>query len=523
MFLFFQGFATPSGFLMSAPTLIARYLRSAGRAYLSWQRTRTPKVAGFDSRRLGRTALVAAACAVSAGGTSLMLGIAPSIAQEQPRTDWVTLSAKAPSLAEALEALRRDTSVTPKNLTVRNGETLTSLLARLGVTDRQVERYIRSQAILRPLVLPQHGQYVSAGVLPDGRLAYLRLYLEGPHERDSRTVELTRSGDLFAAMEHQVSFDTLEESLSGLTEDTLEATVVKLGIPQGIAEQLHDVWSGADDPLTTLKRGDSLRLIYERKFADGNFIRNGQLLAVQVVTDEDVHEAYWFADGEQAGGFYTLEGRASQQTFMRVPLDVQDVSSEFSPLRRHPVTGVVRPHNGTDFRAPSGSRIFAAADGVITYVGYERKGYGHYIKIDHGLGRTTLYAHMSKVQRGLKKGQRVERGQVIGYVGRTGLATGPHLHYELMMDGVQINPRTADLPDAENLSAFQLAQLKSQARPIQQRFDLLAQSESRPVPTVLRTRAAEKKDASADLADNADSPSVRKRAIAENEAKPAVH
>lgn len=206
-----------------------------------------------------------------------------------------------------------------------------------------------------------------------------------------------------------------------------------------------------------------------------------------MVSGEDVHEAYWFENDSRAGGFYTLAGRASQHTFMRVPLDVKDVSSEFAPLRRHPVTGVVRPHNGTDFRAPSGSRIFAAADGVVTFVGYERKGYGRYVKIDHGLGRTTLYAHMSRITKNLRAGQKVERGDVIGYVGRTGLATGPHLHYELMFDGVQINPRTADLPDTENLTAFQVAQLKTIARPIQARFDLLAESESLPVPTVLRT------------------------------------
>ena len=147
---------------MSAPTLIARYLRSAGRAYLSWQRTRTPKVACVPPRRLGRAALFAAACAASMSGTSLMLGIAPTLAQEQPRTDWVTLTAEAPTLAEALEALRRDGSVTPKNLVVRSGETLTSLLARLGVDDRHAQRYIRSQALLRPLVLPQRGQSAPA-------------------------------------------------------------------------------------------------------------------------------------------------------------------------------------------------------------------------------------------------------------------------------------------------------------------------------------------------------------------------
>lgn len=422
------------------------------------------------------------------GATSATLGISPSIAQEKYRTAFITESVDDSVLAQALDALRRNGSVTPRSLIARNGETLTSLLARLEVLDPQAVSYIRSQQMLRPLVMPQAGQYVNAGILPDGRLAFLHLYLEGPHARDSRRIEVTRTGELFAAAEYPVAFDTLEESISGVASSGFVATVKSLHIPADIAEQLRIVWEGADNPVHTLKKGDSLRLVFERKFAGGDFIRNGQLLAVQVVSGNDVHEAYWFENDSRAGGFYTLEGHASQQTFMRVPLDIKDVSSEFSPLRRHPVTGIVRPHNGTDFRAPSGSRIFAAADGIITFVGYERKGYGRYVKIDHGLGRTTLYAHMSRITKNLRIGQKVERGDVIGYVGQTGLATGPHLHYELMFNGVQINPRTADLPDTENLTAFQLAQLKTIARPIQARFDLLAESESLPVPTILRTQ-----------------------------------
>ena len=478
---------------MTAPSLIARQLRTTGKAFHSWLRT-TPKALQCKPPKLfSKVATIALASSALFGSTAVMLGVAPTVAQEKPRMTYVTQTVNDDVLTQALDALRRDNSVTPLTLTVRTGETLGSLLARLNILDPQAFDYIRSEPILRPLVLPQPGQYINAGVLPDGRLAYLHLYLEGPHAQDSRRIELTRTGELFAATQYAFAFDTLEESISGVATGNFDATAKALDIPDTIVEQMKEVWDGADNPIRTLKKGDALRLIYERKFAGGDFIRNGQLLAVQIVSSGNVHEAYWFNNDDRAGGFYTLEGRASQQTFMRVPLDVQDVSSEFSPLRRHPVTGVIRPHNGTDFRAPSGSRIFAAADGVISYVGYERKGYGRYIKIDHGLGRTTLYAHMSRITKNLKKGQRVHRGDVIGYVGRSGLATGPHLHYELMFDGVQINPRTADLPDTENLSAFQLAQLKTLARPIQARFDLLAESEALPVPTVLKTHLEEEK------------------------------
>ena len=443
---------------MTAPSLIARQLRTAGRAFRSWLKVWASSPLLHACRLSTGAATAGIASMVVIGTTGAMLGVSPSRAQEKHRADFVTGSVDDSVLTQALDALRRNGSVTPRSLTVRNGETLSSLLARLEVVDPPAVSSIRSH-----------------------------LYLEGPHPQDSRRIEVTRTGELFAAAEYPVAFDTLEESISGVASSGFAATVESLRIPADIAEQLKVVWEGADNPVRTLKQGDSLRLVFERKFAGGDFIRNGQLLAVQVVSGEDVHEAYWFENDSRAGGFYTLAGRASQQTFMRVPLDVKDVSSEFAPLRRHPVTGVVRPHNGTDFRAPSGSRIFAAADGVVTFVGYERKGYGRYVKIDHGLGRTTLYAHMSRITKNLRAGQKVERGDVIGYVGRTGLATGPHLHYELMFDGVQINPRTADLPDTANLTAFQVAQLKTIARPIQARFDLLAESESLPVPTVLRT------------------------------------
>ena len=244
----------------------------------------------------------------------------------------------------------------------------------------------------------------------------------------------------------------------------------------------------ADRPIAVLAKGDRIRVLFEKKFADGTFVRDGRLLAVQIVHGDDVYEAVRFR-GDESESFYTLDGQSSRQTFLRVPLEVQDVSSEYAPLRRHPVTGIVRSHNGTDFRAPSGTRIFAASNGVVTLRRYEARGYGRYIKIDHGLGRTTLYAHMSKVAPGIRVGARVKKGDVIGYVGATGLVTGPHLHYELMFNDVQVNPKTADLPDTENLSNYQLAQMHAQADVWLKAFDKFAEEEGESLPSVLKAEA----------------------------------
>ena len=157
---------------------------------------------------------------------------------------------------------------------------------------------------------------------------------------------------------------------------------------------------------------------------------------------------------------------------MRVPLDVKSVSSEFSPLRRHPITGVVRPHWGTDFRAPWGAIVRAAADGVVTFAGVGT-GYGKYIRINHGPDIQTLYAHLSSIDPDIKKGSVVKHGQIIGRVGQTGLATGPHLHYELKMDGVQINPMTVRLPDERTLSPYRYAQMEVLIAPLRARLSLL--------------------------------------------------
>lgn len=150
---------------------------------------------------------------------------------------------------------------------------------------------------------------------------------------------------------------------------------------------------------------------------------------------------------------------------MRVPLDVQSVTSEFSPMRRHPVTGVLRPHLGTDFRAPWGAVVRAAADGTVEFAGVGT-GYGNYIRIAHGPGIQTLYAHLSSIDSHVKKGAKVKYGEVIGRVGQTGLATGPHLHYELKFGNVQINPMTVRLPDTKTLTPYQFAQMEVLIAPL---------------------------------------------------------
>ncbi|MDO5532555.1 M23 family metallopeptidase [Sutterella sp.] len=489
-----------------------------------------PSIAAGALSELGRTALICArAWAVRLGlrpdetkpraiavglftlGTGLSMGLlllaGPTLVTDTVRAQTLTIEAQTPDLSSEIASLARIGAYTPKHYDVAPGDTLLSVFAHLGIHDSQALAYVDEVPQLKPFLALQPGQHIASGVGASGELEYLRLYLEGSRSTEAKTIELSRIGRELVSDVLPFTFATMETLVSGTAAEGLTATAKSLSIPDNVADQLLEVWDGADDPTRALAAGSTVRLIYEKKYADGRFVKNGQLLAAQIISpDKTVHEAFWFSDGEKAGSFYTLDGRSASQTFLRVPLDIKDVSSEFAPLRRHPVTGQLRPHNGTDLRAPQGSRILAAADGRVTRVAFERRGYGNYVQIDHGLGRTTLYAHMQRVQKGIRPGVLVKKGQLIGLVGRTGLATGPHLHYELMIDGVQINPATADLPDTENLSAYQLAQLRSLAQPLQSLFEDAAKKEGLPSPEKLlaesRARAeTEEADAAKDPAD----------------------
>lgn len=489
---------------MSAPSFFARQIRSLGRFYLTWQRGEAARRGICLSRKRNRGAVLTlfagSLCAVTLSALAMM----PSFRDKTFETREVLEILPAPDLSERLHSLHNDPNVAASSTFVRNGETLTSLLARLGIRDDEAFDWIRRHPQARPIVNPQPGQFVSSGHLPDGRLSYLRLYMEGPHTEDERTIEVSRYGETLSLTVHPFTFQTEETYASAQAGKSFYQTTRALGLSAGVREELEAVWEGETNPVRDLTPGDRIRVIFEKKFADGTFVRDGRLLAVQIVHDGNVYEAFRYRANDSES-FYTLDGQSSRQTFLRIPLDVQDVSSEYAPLRRHPVTGIVRSHNGTDFRAPKGSRIFAASNGVVTLKSYEARGYGHYIKIDHGQGRTTLYAHMSKVAPGIRPGTHVKKGDIIGYVGATGLVTGPHLHYELMFDGVQVNPKTADLPDTENLSSYQIAQLRAQADLWMANFDKCAEEEGESRPTVLKAEAKIREEAQQKAAQNMNS------------------
>lgn len=457
---------------MTAPTLLARQLRQIGKNFIAWQRTRAQSWNMALENPRNRLIVLGGAAIVIVGGVLAALRFAPTLDHFNVESRTVVEELPAPDLGKAANEARLAETPLSRTHFVRPGETMLAVASDLGITDPAAFKAIKTDPVLRPMLFMQPGQFIHAEVYPDGRLENLRLYSEGPHRIDSSVTELSRTPEgAFKSSKTPFAYQRELVYVEGAFQGTWWKTARRYDIPDEVLADIPEVWDTPDSPTTRLKTGSRFSIVWAKRYADKTFIRNSRLLGIAIERDGRLHEAFWYETKPGKGSYYTPTGESASQTFIRIPLDVKDVSSEFAALRRHPITGELRPHNGTDFRAPSGSRIFAAADGRITTRAYNKNGYGNYITIDHGRGRETVYAHMSRFAKGVRAGMRVKKGQLIGYVGMTGLATGPHLHYELKIDGIQINPRTADLPDTENLSAFQLARFKQLTSEAREHFD----------------------------------------------------
>ena len=201
----------------------------------------------------------------------------------------------------------------------------------------------------------------------------------------------------------------------------------------------NDIFGWKIDFALEIQPGDSFDIVYEQKYRDGQYIGDGRILAADFMNEGKQHRAVYFesADGK-ISDYFGPDGRSMRRQFLRAPLDFTRISSNFNPSRRHPILNTIRAHKGVDYAAPTGTVIKAAGEGRVAFVG-TKGGYGRVVILEHGAGISTLYGHMSRFGKGLRNGQRVTQGDTIGYVGSSGAATGPHLHYEYRLNGVHKN------------------------------------------------------------------------------------
>jgi murein DD-endopeptidase MepM/ murein hydrolase activator NlpD len=375
-------------------------------------------------------------------------GIAPESAPQGFAQSMVREEIKLPEFAPDTPPPQR--YVTQER--VLRGDTVAALFERLGIRDSRALNFMRADATGRTLfrqLVP--GRTLQAETGEEGVLVALRYFVS-----PTSLLEVNRTAEGFSARNRALSEKPRYVYKNATIRSSLFAAADAAGIPDAIAMQVARIFSTDIDFHVDLRKGDHFSVVYEMVYESGELISPGRIIAAQFVNDGREYHAVLFRDEEGIDGYYSLDGSSRAKAFLRSPVEFSRISSGFG-RRVHPIFNNWRAHTGVDFAAPQGTRVLAAADGHVIAAG-SRGGYGNAIEIKHGGAVTTLYAHLSGFASGVRAGARVRQGEPIGYVGRTGFATGPHLHYEFKIAGIHQDPMRIALPKAEPVSA----QLRSQ-------------------------------------------------------------
>ena len=339
------------------------------------------------------------------------------------------------------------------DMAVRTGDNLSLIFNRAGFSDRDVYDVTSSKkgGALRK-IFP--GQLIGFAANEDNALVAVR-HIESPLKQ---TVYSKSEGQFVSEIITRET-QARERSVALTIDSSLFLAGDRAGLSDGIIMELAAILGGVIDFALDPRRGDEIIILFEENFLDDEKFSDGNILAASVNNNGRLVEAYRYTDSSGDTGYFDADGVSMRKAFLKAPLDFTRVSSSFNPNRLHPIYKTKRPHRGTDYAAPRGTPVYAAGDGRIIEAGYTRSN-GNYVFIQHGEGFKTHYLHLNKKR--VKRGDRVTQGQVIGTVGSTGAATGPHLHYEFLVNGVHRNPRTVHkiLPKAKSLPDSELALFK---------------------------------------------------------------
>ncbi len=339
------------------------------------------------------------------------------------------------------------------DMAVRTGDNLSLIFNRAGFSDRDVYDVTSSKkgGALRK-IFP--GQLIGFAANEDNALVAVR-HIESPLKQ---TVYSKSEGQFVSEIITRET-QARERSVALTIDSSLFLAGDRAGLSDGIIMELAAILGGVIDFALDPRRGDEIIILFEENFLDGEKFSDGNILAASFHNNGRLVEAYRYTDRSGDTGYFDADGVSMRKAFLKAPLDFTRVSSSFNPNRLHPIYKTKRPHRGTDYAAPRGTPVYAAGDGRIVEAGYTRSN-GNYVFIQHGEGFKTHYLHLNKKR--VKRGDRVTQGQVIGTVGSTGAATGPHLHYEFLVNGVHRNPRTVHkiLPKAKSLPDSELALFK---------------------------------------------------------------
>lgn len=407
-------------------------LVSAGRAWLA-------QLAQSIQRHPKRvTAAIAAFMLTAGGGAFAVASFGPDPANLPVRTLTQPIASLADGNTLADLTDLNDFSLYRTEYT-RASDTPESLLKRLGVEDPGASAFLRSNELVRQHILNRSGRLVSAETSNDHQLRKLTVrWIQDENSDHFQRLVLERQDDSEFAATVSTAPLTVNTRLTGATIHTsLFAATDDAGLPDAVAIQLTDIFSDID--FRRLHKGDRFSVIYETLEADGEFLRTGRVLAAEFKNRDKLYQAMWFEEPGERGSYYAMDGSSLRRAYLNSPVEFSRISSNFA-MRKHPIHGTWRRHLGTDYAAPTGTKVRTVGDGVVDFAGWQN-GFGNVIFIKHAnTSHVTVYAHLSRID--VKKGQRVEQGQNIGAVGSTGWSTGPHLHFEFRVNGVHQDPQS---------------------------------------------------------------------------------
>lgn len=338
---------------------------------------------------------------------------------------------------------------------IKSGDTLSSLFKQAGFDDGLMLSVIHGSGDAKKLERLYAGETIAFGTDGKGKLKAITL-----QRSRLESLRIDRNDDGFVGKKVMREPEVRTTYAEATISNSLFGAGQQAGLTDKLTMELAGIFGWDIDFALDIRKGDRFSLVYEELYLDGQKIDNGKILAATFYNQNQNYSAVLYTDKNGNSDYYAPDGRSMRKAFLRTPVDFTRISSSFNLHRKHPVLNTIRAHKGTDYAASIGTPIKAAGNGKIVYAG-RKGGYGNAIVIQHGYNITTLYGHMNSFARGIRSGKHVEQGQVIGYVGQTGLATGPHLHYEFRVNGAPRNPVTVKLPDAAPIAKSELARFKT--------------------------------------------------------------
>lgn len=421
-------------------------------------------------RKLGLRWLLAIST-VPLFGIYAAFGIAPQTVTDDIKVATVIEQVALPqAIDNAAEALVYNETFWQTDQ-VRRDDTLASLMSRLNIRNAEAIEFLRRSPDASPLASGlAPGRSIQAQTNQLGELLKLQYQIGA---NSTLSVERTASGYQAQIIAPEYEAHTVLKSAE--IKSSLFAATDAADIPDQIAIQLAEIFSSDIDFHSDLRRGDRFVVVYEANYSNGELVKIGQVQAAEFVNDGKTYRAVLYRNPEGQVSYYTPEGKSLHKSFLRSPLEFSRISSGFSLGRFHPILQTMRAHKGVDYAAPIGTRIKASADGHVAFVG-TKGGYGNVIMLQHQNGVTTVYGHLARFVAGLRQGMKVSQGDIIGFVGMSGLATGPHLHYEFLLHGQHRDPLKVALPQAVPITAKYQADFLAKSAALTAQLNILSAS-----------------------------------------------